>query len=245
MVNGAGGEHHNVIAIDGPSAAGKSTVASLVAERLGALLFDTGLLYRALTLAAIRNDMDPGCASALVQLAVTMPLEIKVPATADGPRSTVYLGGQDVTREIRSPAVDRLVSQVAAHPTVRDALLPHQRRIAAEGRVVMVGRDIGTSVVPQAGLKIFLVASEEERARRRHREQEAAGVNMTRDQILADLRRRDALDSGRASSPLRAASDAVIVQTDGLDVDAVVDTVLKEARAVNIGGNVPASSSAE
>lgn len=228
-------DHRHVIAIDGPAAAGKSTVARLLAARLGALLFDTGSLYRALTLAARRHQVSPDDGPALARLAGEIEIEVRPGAAADGRLYSVLLGGEDVTWELRSPAVEQWVSKVAAHPLVRDALLPHQRRIAAAGPVVMVGRDIGTVVVPDAGLKVFLLASEEERARRRHDEQRARGGEMTLEEVLADLRRRDAIDASRATAPLRPAADAVLVDTDGLGVDDVVAQILRHVRTASIG----------
>ena len=219
-------DHRHVIAIDGPAAAGKSTVARQLAERLGILLFDTGLLYRALTLAAIRHEVDPTAVEALARLADEVAIELLPGTGEDGRLSTVLLDGEDVTWELRSPEVERRVSTVAAHPLVRSALLPHQRRIAAGCPVVMVGRDIGTVVVPDAGLKIFLLASEEERARRRFDEQRQRGGRMTPSEVLADLRRRDAIDASRATAPLRPAAGAVPIDTDGRAIDDVVADIL-------------------
>lgn len=228
-------DHRNVIAIDGPAAAGKSTVARLLAARLGALLFDTGSLYRALTLAARRRQVSPDDEPALARLAHEIEIEVRPGSAVDRRLYSVLLDGEDVTWELRSPAVEQSVSKVAAQPRVRDALLPHQRRIAASGSVVMVGRDIGTVVVPDAGLKVFLLASEQERARRRHDEQRARGGRMTPDEVLADLRRRDAIDASRATAPLRAAADAVMVNTDGLDVEQVVAEIVRQGRLETTG----------
>lgn len=216
------GPANHVIAIDGPAAAGKSTVAQALARQLGALLFDTGSLYRAVTLATLRQGVPPTDSAAIVDLVRMSTLDVRPPSVDDGRLYDVFLDGADVTWEIRGPAVDAEVSTVSAHPEVRDALLDVQRRIARQGRVVMVGRDIGTVVVPDASVKIFLVASPAERARRRHHEQTERGLHSSYKEVLDDLQLRDRLDSERAVAPLRAAADATIVSTDGLSVDQVV-----------------------
>jgi len=175
-----------VVAIDGPAAAGKSTVARHLAERLGAMLFDTGSLYRAVTLAALRQSTPLSDGPALAELASERHVDVAPPSAGDGRLYDVLLDGEDVTWPIRSPEVDGAVSEVSAHPEVRAALLPVQRRIAA-GRVVIVGRDIGTVVVPDAPVKIYLQASLRERARRRHRELAELGVDASYEAIVRDL----------------------------------------------------------
>lgn len=217
--------HRRVVAIDGPAAAGKSTVARTLAERLGAMLFDTGTLYRAVTLAALRGDVATTDALGLAALAGERHIDVAPPSATDGRYYDVRLDGEDVTWPIRDPAVEAQVSFVSAHPEVRAALLPAQRRIAAAGPVVMVGRDIGTVVVPDAGVKIFLEAGLAERARRRHDELRQRGESLSYDEVLADLRRRDEIDSGRQSSPLSVAADATVVPTDGLSVQEVVERI--------------------
>ncbi len=220
------GDHRLVIAIDGPAAAGKTTVARAVAEELGAILLDTGVLYRALTLKALRSNANLGDGDALAGLARQHHIDIVPLSRDDGRLYDVLLDGDDVTWEIRTSAVDANVSIVAAHSPVRNALLPVQRRIAASrGAIVMVGRDIGTTVVPNAGTKIFLNASAEERARRRQHELQERGVEAEIGQLTDDLRRRDELDRSRATSPLRPADDAIIIDTDGQSIDMVVELV--------------------
>jgi len=218
-------DHRLVIAIDGPGAAGKSTVARELADRLHVLLFDTGALYRAITLAALRAGIDPAKGKKLARLADDSQIDLQPASIEDGRLADVLLDGEDVTWEIRTPEVDENVSQVSAHPEVRQALLGAQRRIADRNKVVMVGRDIGTVVTPDAGTKVYLDASAEERARRRYHDLRHQGVDTTYSAVLDDLRERDFKDSSRATAPLRAADDAVRIVTDGRSVDDIVNTI--------------------
>jgi cytidylate kinase len=218
-------EHDQVIAIDGPAAAGKSTVARLLADRIGALLFDTGALYRAISLLALRAGVAPEDASALSDIAHHARIHIQPASIRDGRQFDVIIGGEDVTWALREPGVGEIVSRVSEHPEVRDALLPLQRAIAASGPVVMVGRDIGSVVVPDAGLKIYLDASLEERATRRFRESQARGMEVTYGDVLEETRQRDTTDSSRDTAPLRAAPDAIRIETDLLEIDEVVDLI--------------------
>ncbi len=214
------------IAIDGPAGAGKSTIGALVAERLGYLFLDTGAMYRAVALAALDRGIDPDDASALENLTRDLRITIGPPTIRDGRAYTVLLDGKDVTWDIRDGRIDRVVSQVARVPGVRDAMLEQQRSLAARGRVVMVGRDIGTVVLPDAERKIFLTASAAERARRREEELAARGEQRPRQELLHEILRRDQLDSERAVAPLRAADDAIVVETDGDSVGQALDRVL-------------------
>lgn len=218
-------DHRKVIAIDGPGAAGKSTVARYLADQLGILLFDTGALYRAVTLSAIRQGVDLGDEKALIRIAAASHIDLKPASHEDGRQVDVFLDGEDVTWVIRNPEVDANVSQVAAWRGVRDALLSVQRRIADDTRVVMVGRDIGTIVAPDAGTKIYLDASIEERARRRYQDLRKQGVDTDFASVLEDLGERDFKDSTRATAPLRIADDAIRIVTDGLPVDEIVDRI--------------------
>jgi cytidylate kinase len=225
-------DHRQVIAIDGPGAAGKSTVAERLATDMGAILFDTGALYRTVTLLAERHGVQGSDAAGLAELALRHAIDITAPSVQDGRQVDVLLDGEDVTWLLRTPAIDARVSEVSAHPMVREALLDLQRTIADGARVVMVGRDIGTVVIPRAGVKIYLDASVEERARRRFAELEGRGVDADYDQVLADLRARDAYDTNRETAPLTAAPDALTVISDGKSVDDIVAEISAAARKV-------------
>ena len=223
-------DHQRVIAIDGPAAAGKSSVARMLADRLGALLFDTGALYRAVALAALRSHVDPDDQRSLARVARDARIVIEPPSRKDGRLYDVRLNEEDVTWPLREPEVGAIVSRIAAHPAVRSALLPLQRRIASRGPVVMVGRDIGTVVVPDAGLKVFLDATPEERARRRYQEAVRRGGMESYEDVLAETLLRDRVDSSRDTAPLRAAPDAIRINTDDMTIDSVVAKIETLAR---------------
>ena len=219
------------IAIDGPAGAGKSTIGALVAERLGYLFLDTGAMYRAIALAATRRGIDPDDAERLATLAREVRVNIGPPTKRDGRAYTVLLDGDDVTWAIREPDIDRIVSQVARIRAVREAMVEQQRALAERGRLVMVGRDIGTVVLPKADKKIYLTASAAERAKRREEELRSRGTVRPRQELLQEILRRDKLDSERAVAPLRAADDAVVIQTDGLSVGQALEKVLSTIAA--------------
>ncbi len=216
------------LAIDGPAAAGKSTVADLVARALHAVVFDTGILYRAVTLAAIEAGVDPSDEAALAEIATTIDVDVRPPSVTDGRKVDIYLQGQDVTWQLRSPEVDSALSLIAALPKVREALLEPQRRIGRSGRVVVVGRDIGTVVLPDANPKIFLVASPHERARRRYQELVAAGKEQPFEAVVESLVRRDKLDSERAQAPLTPAQDALVIDSDAMPAIEVARRIVAE-----------------
>ena len=211
----------NIIAIDGPAASGKSTLGKRLADSLGYLFFDTGVMYRAVTWDALQRGVDPADENAATLLAETSQIDVRAPSKDDGRACDVLLNGMDITWETRRPEVDANVSPVSVHPGVRKALAAQQRRIGLRGRVVMVGRDIGTVVLPEADLKIYLDASAEERARRRYDEIIRRGEPADYDAILAGVRKRDEIDSTRAHSPLKAAEDAIILDSDKLNADEV------------------------
>jgi cytidylate kinase len=211
------------IAIDGPAASGKSTVGEGLAESLDYLFFDTGVMYRAVTWAALERGVAVEDEEAVTGLAEQLDIEVTDATEDDGRQYTVLADGVDVTWAIRAPAVDANVSAVSTYRGVRRALVAKQRRIAAGKPVVMVGRDIGTVVLPEADLKIYLDASVEERARRRWAEMDDREQDADYEDVLASMRRRDRIDSNREISPLRAAPDAIRIDTTDLEVEEVVD----------------------
>ncbi|MBO9540989.1 (d)CMP kinase [bacterium] len=217
-----------VIAIDGPAGAGKSTVARRVAQALGLVFLDTGAMYRALTWKALNEGLDLGDESALTALAKRCRI-----AFTPGPEGDrVAIDGVDVTEAIRTPEVTRRVSEVAKVAGVREELVALQQAIGRAGGVVAEGRDIGTVVFPQAPVKIFLVASPAERARRRAKDLERAGHTVDLAALEAEIARRDDIDSSRAHSPLKPAEDAVLLDSDGLSPDEVVAAIVSRAGTV-------------
>lgn len=212
-----------ILAVDGPSGTGKSTTCRALAKRLDAKYVDTGAMYRVATLAVLRAGVDPSDTARVIEVTTDLPLAVN-----DDPDSTeVLLDGEDVSREIRGPEVTRTVSAVSAVPEVRTNLVALQRRLATEAhRAIVEGRDIGTVVLVDAPVKVFLTASAEVRARRRFDQDTAAGRNVDFDTVLADVIRRDDLDSSRTTSPLRPAEDAVIVDTSELTLEQVLDTLM-------------------
>jgi len=211
-----------VVTIDGPSAAGKSTTARLVAERLGFLYLDTGAFYRALALKALREGLRPEEAGGLAAMARGTAIDF----TGSPAAAHVFLDGEDVTAEIRTPAVSEMASRVAAVPEVRRLLVAWQRALRARGPLVGEGRDLGTVVFPDAEVKIYLDADLETRARRRCRELHARGIAVELEAVREDLARRDERDRTRADSPLRAAEGAIVVDTSGMELEEQVKAVL-------------------
>lgn len=226
-----------VIAVDGPAGSGKSTIGYGVAEVLGFLFFDTGAMYRAVTWAALSREVSLQDGEQVGALAEAIEMDILPPhdLLQHGRNSVVLVDGVEVTADIRRPEVDKHVSMVSSHARVRAALSLHQKQIGArygQGEaerpgVVMVGRDIGTVIMPDAALKVYLDATAEERARRRHRELLTKGKDIAYTQVLADIVKRDQFDSGRALSPLRPAEDAVVIDTSEMGIDAVIARVLE------------------
>ncbi|OBK73625.1 (d)CMP kinase [Mycobacterium sp. 1274761.0] len=216
-----------VIAVDGPAGTGKSSVSRGLARALGARYLDTGAMYRIVTLAVLRTGADLGDTPAVEQAAAEVPLSVGY----DPDEDRAYLDAEDVSSEIRGDAVTKAVSAVSAVPAVRARLVGLQRELAeGPGSVVVEGRDIGTVVLPGADVKIFLTASAEERARRRNEQNLANGLPGDYDAVLADVKRRDHLDSTRAVSPLRAADDAVVVDTSNMTESEVVDHLVELVR---------------
>lgn len=216
----------NIIAIDGPAGSGKSTVGQQLAQRLGYLYFDTGVMYRAMTLACLQRGLAVEDQQAVEALAQRVAIDVRGPSVPDGRQYDVVLESTDVTWALRSPEVEANVSQVSAYAGVRRAMSARQREIGLRGRVVMVGRDIGTIVLPEADLKVYLDASDKERARRRWREAEARGEAVgSYEDVLRAMRERDRIDSTREVAPLKTAGDAVIVDSTYLSVEQVVERV--------------------
>ena len=208
-----------ILAVDGPSGTGKSTMCRALAKKLDAKYVDTGAMYRVATLAVLRAGVDPADTDAVIEATADLPLEV-----SDDPDSTAVLfAGEDVAREIRGPEVTQHVSAVSAIPQVRVSLVELQRKLAREaGRAIVEGRDIGTVVLPDAPAKVYMTASAEVRAKRRFDQDVAAGRDVDFDAVLADVKRRDEADSSRKTSPLRPADDAEIVDTSEMTPDEVL-----------------------
>jgi cytidylate kinase len=215
-----------IVAIDGPAGSGKSTVARKLAERLGYVYIDTGAMYRSVALVARENDVSWDDPEGLARVARELDLRFE----PDGERPRVVVGGRDVSREIRTPDMDRGASRVSGWPGVREALVAKQRDLAREGGVVMEGRDIGTVVFPHARAKFFVTATVAERARRRAAELEARGEPVDPEQVQADVAERDRRDMEREHSPLRKAEDAVELVTDGLSIEQVLERLEQQVR---------------
>jgi cytidylate kinase len=218
------------VALDGPAGAGKSTVARLVAKALGFIYIDTGAMYRSVTWKMLQLGLKPEQTDLLIQTAAGMNIELK--AGENGQR--VFVDGEEVTEAIRSNAINHNVSYVAQIPEIRDILVEKQKRLAADKGVVMDGRDIGTKVLPGAEVKVYLTASARRRAERRFKEIGEAGITL--EQLERDIRQRDTLDSERAVSPLRQATDAVLLDTTDISLDEVVTAVLELCRNKAHGG---------
>ena len=214
-------EAPKTIAIDGPVAAGKTALGKALAEKLGYRFLDTGLMYRAVSWLALQRGIGADDVSAVMRIAQTFPIR---PGADDG--ASMMIGEQVLGEELRNPAVDLASSQVSTYQGVRDALVKQQKHIADEGPVVMAGRDIGTVVLPDAPLKLFIVASPEVRARRRYEELLAQGKDVDFQEVLDDLVSRDHRDESRDASPLKAAPDAVVLDTDGKTLCQVVQEAI-------------------
>lgn len=215
----------STITIDGPAASGKTTLAQQLAKYLGYIFFDTGLMYRAVTLAALNKQVNLADHAAVVKMAEELQIDV-LPGSIDHLLTTVLVDREDVTHRLRTAQIDASVSIPSSYPGVRDAVNNKLRQIGERGRIVMVGRDIGTVVLPNADLKIYLDASVEERAKRRWTERQAMGRTDTYEEILASMRKRDSLDSGRLIAPMRPAPDAHVIHTTDLREDQVWEAIL-------------------
>ena len=224
-------EGESAITIDGPGAVGKTTVGRMLAQRMGFLFIDTGVMYRAVTAMAIKRGLEPEDELAVENLSRTVNIRIIAGPTPGS--QLVMADGSDITGDIRSLAVDKAVSFVSSYSGVREAMVEQQRVMASESSVVMVGRDIGTVVLPDASLKIYLTASPEARAKRRYAELKEAGSDVSFDFVLHDLERRDKFDSERAHSPLKPALDSIVLDTSHLTAEQVTDRIVELWRTVN------------
>jgi cytidylate kinase len=220
-----------VVTIDGPAGAGKSTVAKQLARMLGYRLLDTGAIYRAVALVAQRRAISWSDADACAAIAHALDIRFDFVEAGDQTRNHVFIAGEDVTTQIRSPDISQGASQVSAHPAVRAALLDLQRRLGAGGGVVVEGRDTGTVVFPDAQAKFFLTASEEERARRRLAELRAAGADVDAAGTLREIRERDQRDASRDVAPMKPAADAVIMDSSTQTIEQVVESLAHVVRA--------------
>lgn len=216
----------DTIAIDGPAASGKSTIGNLVANKLGYICLDTGIMYRAVACQSLAEGIDVFDENAVSELAERVQIDILPKSSEDGRQFDVMINGKDHTWDIRSPEVNQNVSEVSVYPRVRTAMTDLQRKIAEKGKIVMIGRDIGTVVLPNADLKIYLDASAEVRAQRRYIEDLSRGKKVCFNEILESLRHRDEIDSSRAVAPLKPAEDAIIVDSDHMTVYQVVEHVM-------------------
>lgn len=216
------------IAIDGPAASGKSTTARAVAGKLGYLYFDTGAMYRAVTLQILKNNLDPHDQEAVAAMAEGLSIQLK----PDPQKTIIFVNEQDVSEAIRTPEVTNHIQPVAANPALRSVMVSKQQQMAKDGGVVMDGRDIGTVVLPDAELKIFMVASAEARALRRLNEMLKNDIEADFQQVLKDILQRDHDDMNRSSGPLRQASDAVLIDTTGLSIEAQTALIYQKALAI-------------
>lgn len=212
------------IAIDGPSGAGKSTISRKAAEKFGFIYVDTGAIYRTIGLATKIRGVSLDDTAAVVALLPTLEIELKY---NDAGEQHMYLDGNDVSRDIRLPEVSMLASKVSAIPAVREFLVDMQRGMAEKYDVIMDGRDIGTVILPNADLKIFLTADVRDRARRRYEELRAKGMEKPFDEVLAEMEQRDEQDTQRAAAPLKAADDAVLLDTSGNTLEESIDEVCR------------------
>ncbi|MFC2063738.1 (d)CMP kinase [Chloroflexota bacterium] len=214
-----------IIAIDGPAASGKTTLGRNLARKLDYLFFDTGVMYRAVTWMVLQRRIDACDEDSVTALASRLCIDVAPPSKDDGRSCDVIVDGKDITWDTRRPEVEDIVSIVSAYAGVRRELASQQRRIGIRGKVVMVGRDIGTIVLPEADLKIYLEASTEVRAQRRHDELIARGKHSVYEKVLAGVKERDSIDSTRDVAPLKPARDAVIINSDDLDIMQVLEVV--------------------
>lgn len=222
--------HFVSIAIDGPAASGKSSVGLELSKRLGYLFLDTGIMYRAVTWAALQKGVDINAEAQISQLAAEIIITIIQPSLEDGRTNDICVDGVDITRRITEKKVNDNVSQVSKYKEVRSSLTKQQQKFALNGDIVMVGRDIGTVVLPNAEHKFFLTASAQERAKRRHREEIKKGGNPNFEEIQSNIMERDKIDTTRILAPLIPAKDAIIINTDNKSINQVVEEILSRIK---------------
>jgi len=215
------------VAMDGPAGAGKSTVAQLVAQRLGYLYIDTGAMYRAATWLALKNGISPDDGEAIAKTAAKANIRLEPGDASTLNRVRVYVNDEEITQAIRTHEISELVSPVSAHSPLRKVMVAQQKELAKRGGVVLDGRDIGTVVMPDADIKIYLTASVDVRARRRMKDLEGQGEKPSFDELVQAIAARDHRDMTRADSPLKQADDAVAIITDNMTIDQVVDAVVR------------------
>ncbi len=214
------------IAIDGPAASGKTTIGTVVANKIGYMCLDTGIMYRAVAFQALKEGIEIADEVKVTNLAERIEIDILPATSQDGRQFDVMINCEDHTWDIRSAAVNAVVSEVSVYPGVRQAMMIQQRKIAEKGKIVMIGRDIGTVVLPDAELKIYLDASVEVRAQRRYVEDLGHGKDVCLEEVIESLRHRDEIDSGRAIAPLKPAEDSIIIDSDKMTVYEVVEHVM-------------------
>ena len=214
------------ITIDGPAASGKTTIGTIVANKIGYMCLDTGIMYRAVAFQALKEGIEISDEAAVTSLAERIEIDILPASSQDGRQFDVIINGEDHTWDIRTSAVNAVVSEVSVYPGVRKAMTLQQRKIAEKGQIVMIGRDIGTVVLPDAELKIYLDASVEVRAQRRYVEDLSHGKDACLEDVVDSLRHRDEIDSGRVVAPLKAADDAIVIDSDKMTVYEVVEFVM-------------------
>ncbi len=214
------------IAIDGPAASGKTTIGTIVANKIGYMCLDTGIMYRAVAFQALKEGIEIADETVVTRLAERIAIDIQPATSEDGRQFDVMINGEDHTWDIRTAAVNATVSEVSVYLGVRRAMTVQQRKIAEKGKIVMIGRDIGTVVLPDAELKIYLDASVEVRAQRRYIEDLSHGKDACLEDVIESLRHRDEIDSGRAIAPLKAADDAIVIDSDKMTVYEVVEFVM-------------------
>ncbi len=222
-----GNQYPQTIAIDGPAASGKSSVGKRIANKLGYMFLDTGVMYRAVTFAVIEKGIAVEDEHAVGALAEAIQVEVKKVSQTEDRKYAIFVDSINVTDQLRTAQVNRFVSQVSRYEKVRTAMTEQQKQIGRNGAIVMAGRDIGTVVLPQADLKVYLEATPQERARRRFAEEQEKGDNVSYKAILENVQMRDEIDSTREIAPLKPADDAHIINTDGKDVAQVTAEIMK------------------